>query len=114
MLSFKFVTALVATGDAALAAAIDGSLLASAVAGGSFFLAAVVTVAVGIAVGALIYKTASLFIDPSGSVLDTMGNPVAAATVTLLRGPDQLGPFAPIVSTDPGIEPNTNPEMTSR
>ncbi|HET8528189.1 MAG TPA: IPT/TIG domain-containing protein [Gaiellaceae bacterium] len=51
-------------------------------------------------------------IDPSGTVLDTNGNPVAGATTTILRADTQAGPFAPVDATQPGIEPAVNPETT--
>ncbi|HKC28749.1 MAG TPA: IPT/TIG domain-containing protein, partial [Jatrophihabitans sp.] len=52
-------------------------------------------------------------IDPSGTVFDTNGNPVAGATVTILRADASDGPFAPVDVTQPGIEPATDPEVTA-
>ena len=52
------------------------------------------------------------FIDPSGTVLDTNGNPVAGATVTILRGDTAAGPFTPMDPAQPGIEPAVNPQTT--
>jgi hypothetical protein len=51
-------------------------------------------------------------IDPSGTVLDTNGNPVAGATVTILRSDTSAGPFTAVDPTLPGIDPATNPETT--
>jgi hypothetical protein len=51
-------------------------------------------------------------IDPSGNVLDTNGNPIGGATVTILRSDVFAGPFTPVDVTQPGIEPATNPETT--
>lgn len=52
-------------------------------------------------------------IDPSGTVLDTNGNPVEGATVTLLRADHATGPFSAMDPGDPGIEPGVNPEITA-
>ena len=52
------------------------------------------------------------FIDPSGTVLDTNGNPIAGATVSLLRADTAAGPFNPVSTTDPGIRPSVNPQTT--
>lgn len=55
---------------------------------------------------------ADAYIDPSGTVLDTNGNPVANATVTILRGDTAAGPFTALDPTRPGIEPAVNPQTT--
>ncbi|HEX2821202.1 MAG TPA: choice-of-anchor C family protein [Streptosporangiaceae bacterium] len=52
-------------------------------------------------------------VDPSGTVLDTNGNPVSGATVTILRSDTSAGPFTPVNVSAPGIEPATNPETTA-
>jgi len=52
------------------------------------------------------------YIDPSGTVLDTNGNPVSGATVTILRADTAAGPFTPVSTAAPGIEPAVNPETT--
>jgi hypothetical protein len=52
-------------------------------------------------------------IDPSGTVLDTNGNPVKGATVTILRADTSAGPFTRVPASSPGIEPAINPETTS-
>ncbi|HEV2633611.1 MAG TPA: IPT/TIG domain-containing protein [Actinocrinis sp.] len=55
---------------------------------------------------------ADAYIDPSGTVLDSNGNPVDGATVTLLRADTAAGPFTPLDPTGPGIEPGVNPQTT--
>lgn len=55
---------------------------------------------------------ADAYIDPSGTVLDTNGNPVTGATVTILRGDTAAGPFTALDPTKPGIEPAVNPQTT--
>ena len=52
------------------------------------------------------------YIDPSGTILDTNGNPVSGATATILRSETWLGPFAPVNTQAPGIRPAINPETT--
>ena len=52
------------------------------------------------------------YIDPSGTVLDTNGNPVSGATVTISRSDSAAGPFAPVEPSSPGITPAVNPETT--
>ncbi|HXL91723.1 MAG TPA: IPT/TIG domain-containing protein [Streptosporangiaceae bacterium] len=52
------------------------------------------------------------FIDPSGTVLDTNGNPVSGATVTILRAGTSAGPYVPVSTAAAGIEPAVNPETT--
>jgi choice-of-anchor C domain-containing protein len=52
-------------------------------------------------------------VDPGGTVLDTNGNPIGGATVTILRADTSAGPFAPVDVAAPGIEPTTNPETTA-
>ena len=51
-------------------------------------------------------------IDPSGNVIDTNGNPVSGATVTILRSETATGTFTPVDITAGGIEPTINPEIT--
>ncbi|MFE9425877.1 IPT/TIG domain-containing protein [Kitasatospora sp. NPDC006697] len=58
-------------------------------------------------------RKTDLLIDPSGTVLDTNGNPVAGATVTILRADTADGPFSPVDTGAPGIVPAVNPETTA-
>jgi hypothetical protein len=52
------------------------------------------------------------YIDPGGNVLDSNGNPISGATVTILRSEAWAGPFAALDPSDPGILPAVNPETT--
>ena len=110
--SFKLVSFLMEGAEvAALGFEIgDATLIALSV--GSTFAAVFVTVAVGLAVGYLAYRIISMFIDPSGTILDVKGNPVVGAEVRLLRGTTPIGPFVTVPPDDPGIRPNTNPETS--
>ena len=54
----------------------------------------------------------NLLVDPSGTVLDTNGNPVSNATVTISRSDSAAGPFTPVEPSSPGITPPVNPETT--
>jgi hypothetical protein len=53
----------------------------------------------------------NIYIDPSGTVVDTGGHPVAGATVTLLRADTAAGPFVPVPDGDAIMSPanRTNP-----
>jgi YVTN family beta-propeller protein len=51
-------------------------------------------------------------VDPSGTVLDGNGNPVSGATVTILRSYTEDGAYLPVSTSDPGISPAVNPEVT--
>jgi CSLREA domain-containing protein len=55
------------------------------------------------------------FYDPSGTVRDSLGNPVAGATVTLLRADTPAGPFVALPDGDLQMSPEnrTNPDLTS-
>ncbi len=54
----------------------------------------------------------NVLIDPGGNVLDTNGNPISGATVTILRSSAWAGPFTALDPSDPGILPAVNPETT--
>jgi hypothetical protein len=58
------------------------------------------------------YRLWNLRIDPSGTVLDTDGNPVKGATVSLLGQSTPGGPFVLVPPSSGAIEPPTNPETT--
>ncbi len=55
-----------------------------------------------------------IYIDPSGTVRDTLGNPIAGATVTLLRSDSSSGPFEAVPDGAGAMSPSnrTNPDMT--
>jgi Bacterial Ig-like domain (group 3)/IPT/TIG domain len=54
-----------------------------------------------------------IWIDPSGTVVDTKGNPIEGATATLLEQPLTVGtPFTPVEPSSGAIEPAENPEIT--
>lgn len=56
----------------------------------------------------------SMYIDPSGVVKDTNGNPVENATVTLFRSDSEIGPFTQVPDGDAIMSPTnrTNPDST--
>jgi putative cell wall-binding protein len=56
-----------------------------------------------------------LYIDPSGTVVDTSDTPIAGATVTLLRSNVASGPFTAVPDGDAIMSPGnrTNPDTTS-
>ncbi|MBV8787216.1 MAG: carboxypeptidase regulatory-like domain-containing protein, partial [Mycobacterium sp.] len=56
----------------------------------------------------------TIYIDPSGSVVDTNGNPIAGATVTLLRSDNPTGPFSPVPNGSALMSPanRRNPDLT--
>ncbi|HEY7830946.1 MAG TPA: IPT/TIG domain-containing protein [Solirubrobacteraceae bacterium] len=54
----------------------------------------------------------NLFIDPSGAIVDTQGNPISGATATLLEQPLAADPFTPVAPSSGVIEPAENPEAT--
>ena len=78
---------------------------------GAAVLVAGVAVA-ALAVGVGLALIASIWEDPSGTVLDTNGNPVSDARVTLLRSPTPVGPFSALPPDSPLIQPNVNPQTS--
>jgi hypothetical protein len=56
----------------------------------------------------------TIYIDPSGTVVDTHGNPIPGATVTLLRGDDPSGSFTAVPDGSPLMSPGNrrNPDVT--
>jgi hypothetical protein len=54
----------------------------------------------------------SMFIDPSGTVVDTNGNPVSGATATLLGQNAPDSPYTPVPASSGDVEPAVNPETT--
>lgn len=59
-------------------------------------------------------STFDLYIDPSGWVLDTRGNPLVGATVTLLRAETAMGPFEVVPDGSALMSPKNrnNPDTT--
>jgi Bacterial Ig-like domain (group 3)/IPT/TIG domain/Concanavalin A-like lectin/glucanases superfamily len=55
----------------------------------------------------------NLWIDPSGTVVDTTGNPIQGAEATLLGEVSGTGAFAALEPSGGAIEPAENPEQTS-
>jgi hypothetical protein len=55
-----------------------------------------------------------VYIDPSGTVQDTLGDPIADATVTLLRSDSAGGPFAAVPDGSTVMSPTNrdNPDLT--
>ncbi|MEO7125360.1 MAG: cell wall-binding repeat-containing protein [Nakamurella sp.] len=72
---------------------------------------AIIDAALDAALGPCPHPTNAL-IDPSGTVIDTHGNPVDGATATILRSDTASGPFTAVDVTKPGIDPAVNPETT--
>jgi choice-of-anchor C domain-containing protein len=77
------------------------------------FFALMVRAAVQAAFGVCGDVNPTALVDPSGTVVDTNGNPVGGATVTILRAVTSAGPYAPVGVTSSGIDPATNPETTA-
>ena len=57
----------------------------------------------------------SIYIDPSGIVQDTFGNPVSNATVTLYRSDSSAGPFEQVANGSDIMSPSnrTNPDLST-
>jgi hypothetical protein len=51
-------------------------------------------------------------IDPSGTIVDTFGNPLSGAIATVLRQNTSGGPFTPVLASSGAIEPAVNPQTT--
>ena len=51
-------------------------------------------------------------VDPSGTIEDTNGNPIAHAAVTVMRSDKAVGPFRAPPRGSPDIAPSVNPEVT--
>jgi alpha-tubulin suppressor-like RCC1 family protein len=74
---------------------------------------AMIDAAIDAVLGKCENRQTNALIDPSGTVLDTNGNPISGATVTILRSDSETGPFTAVDVSQPGIEPTTNPETTA-
>lgn len=76
--------------------------------------AAVVTASFGFATGAPQVVSFDIYIDPSGTVVDQYGTPVADATVTVSRSDTETGAFTVIPDGSPLLSPSnrTNPDTT--
>lgn len=76
--------------------------------------ASIVTTSVRCA-GVLSSEELSLYIDPSGDVVDTDNNSVSGATVTLLWSESPFGPFVPVPNGDWMMSPSNrvNPDTTN-
>ncbi len=72
----------------------------------------VVALAPVVAAGVGLYLIWKVFIDPSGTVVDTHGNPIGGATATLLEQSLAGSPFTPVEPSSGAIEPAENPETT--
>ncbi len=56
-----------------------------------------------------------VYIDPSGTVKNTLGDPISGATVTLERSDSSSGPFVAVPNGDAIMSPSnrTNPDMSN-
>ena len=54
----------------------------------------------------------SVWIDPSGTVSNTVRGPVAGAVAVLEQAPTVEGPFTRVGPASPGMQPHRNPEKT--
>jgi hypothetical protein len=64
----------------------------------------------GIGIGILVW---SLLIDPSGTVLDTSGNPISGSDATILKQ-SATGAFDAVPALSGEIDPSVNPETTGK
>ncbi len=76
---------------------------------------AMVAIAVNCPNGATEDVVFSIYIDPSGVVQDTFGNPVSGATVTLYRSDSSAGPFEQVANGSDIMSPSnrTNPDQST-
>jgi hypothetical protein len=72
------------------------------------------TIAIDCPDGPDLLEEIDVYIDPSGFVLDTEGNPIVGATVTLLRSGSALGPFEIVPDGSETMSPlnRENPDQT--
>ena len=88
---------------------------------GTFFAAGAGALVIGLGFVALLAALATVFasgtsfsvwIDPSGTVSNTVGGPVAGAVAVLEQAPTVEGPFTRVGPASPGMQPHRNPEKT--
>ncbi len=97
-------------GDAAVVAAL-GAFLPGAVLALAFLVAGALLVDAALGLASGHSGVFGALIDPSGNVVDTNGNAIAGASVTVLVSPFAAGPFTAVKADSPGIEPRVNPEV---
>jgi hypothetical protein len=75
---------------------------------------ATVSISVTCPTGPPLMRGFDIYIDPTGAVIDSDGNPLAGATVTLLRSDSSTGPFVPVLNGSASMSPSgrDNPETT--
>ena len=100
-------------GDAAVVAAL-GAFLPGAVLALAFLVAGALLVDAGLGLASGHSGLFGALIDPSGNVVDTNGNAIAGASVTVLASPFAAGPFTVVKADSPGIQPRVNPEVADR
>ncbi|NOT85426.1 MAG: hypothetical protein HOP02_11745 [Methylococcaceae bacterium] len=74
-----------------------------------------VDIAINCPGGSVTHVVFTLYIDPSGVVKDTSGNPVNGASVTLYRSDSSAGPFVTVPNGDAVMSPinRNNPSITN-
>ncbi len=113
-------------GAAAEAPFIAGAVVALAVLGGVYYLTtqanattnavsniyncAMLAVPAGVSLNKNFFD---LYIDPSGTVQDTNGNPLSGASVTLQQSSSVEGPFSSVPAGSTVMIPSVNPETTA-
>ena len=100
-------------GDAAVVAAL-GAFLPGAVLALAFLVAGALLVDAGLGLASGHSGLFGALIDPSGNVVDTNGNAIAGASVTVLASPFAPGPFTAVKADSSGIQPRVNPEVADR